>query len=100
MSRQIVYLSGAMSSRSKEEYTAHFNKAEAALKAEGYKVFNPVRWGWFLRHVPYRVALAFDILMMCFCDRVYMLDGWMLSDGATAEHQYAQSIGLVVMYEK
>lgn len=93
------YISGAMSSRTKEEYTAHFMKAEAVLKAGGCKVFNPVRWGWFLKHFPYRFALAFDLFMMCFCSRVYMLDGWTLSDGSCAEHQFARCIGLVVMYE-
>ena len=96
--RQRIYISGRMSGLSEQDYTARFSTAEEMLKAD-YKVFNPVRWGWFLKHVPYRVALAFDIAMMCFCDRVYFLDGWALSNGACAEHQFAVSTGMIRMYE-
>ena len=97
--RSRVYLSGMMSGLSEEEYTRRFNAAEERLKGK-YKVFNPVRWGWFLRYVPYRFALAFDIMMMCLCDRVYMLEDWTLSDGARTEHQFARSIGIIVEYER
>lgn len=88
-----------MSGLSREEYTTLFRLAEERLCGK-YRVFNPVRWVWFLKYLPYRVALAFDILMMCFCDRVYFLKGWTVSDGACAEHQFARSIGLIVEYEE
>ena len=94
------YISGKMRGRTVEEYTEHFNSAEELLKAGGFKVMNPCKWGWFLKHVPYRFALAFDIFMMCFCDRVYMLDGWIDSNGANVEHKFACAIGMVVVYEK
>lgn len=94
-----IYLSGRMSGLSVEDYTRRFGEAEERLKGE-YKVMNPARWGWFLKYLPYRFALAFDLFMMCFCDRVCLLDGWTLSDGATAENQFARSIGLIVEFEK
>lgn len=97
--RQRVYISGRMSGLTREEYSERFNKAEELLKAD-YKVLNPVRWGWFLKHVPYRFALAFDICMMCLCHRVYMLKEWSLSDGACAERQFAASTGMIIMYEQ
>ena len=100
MGRVRYYISGKMSGRIKEEYSEHFNRAEAMLKAGGFKVMNPVRLGWFLRFLPYRFSLAFDLFMLCFCDRIYMLEGWTLSDGATAENQFARSIGLIVEFEK
>lgn len=53
-----------------------------------------------MRYLPYRFALAIDMFMMCFCDRVYMLDGWVMSDGAVAEHRFAQSVGMIIEYEK
>ena len=99
MSRQRIYISGRMSGLTRKDYTARFNAAEKELEVD-YKVFNPVRWGWCLKYLPYRFALAFDMLRICFCDRVYMLNGWTLSDGATAEHQFAQSIGLIILYER
>ena len=96
--RQRVYISGRMTGLSKRDYELMFRNAEERLSKD-YKVFNPARWGWFLRHIPYRFALAFDLMMMCFCDRAYFLAGWSLSDGSCTEHQFACSIGLVVMYE-
>lgn len=98
--RNKVYISGKMSGRSVDEYTAHFNKAEAMLKEDGFKVMNPARWGWFLRHLPYRFALAFDLFMMCFCYRVYMLEGWVESNGANVEHKFAWATGMIITYEK
>lgn len=88
-----------MSSLTEEEYTRRFNTAEERLRGE-YRVFNPVRWGWIMKRLPYRWALALDILMMCLCDRVYMLEGWTVSDGARAENQFARSIGLIIEYER
>ena len=89
-----------MSGIPREEYIAHFRAAEHGLKKKGYKVFNPCRWQWFLRFLPYKVCLAFDVFMMAFCDAVYMLDGWAVSDGARAENQYALSTGMIVMFER
>lgn len=95
-----VYISGAMSGYSEKDITERFCNAERMLKAGGCKVFNPSRWRWFLRYFPYKVCLAFDIVMMCFCDRVYLLSGWTLSDGAMAEAQFARSTGMVIIYER
>lgn len=88
-----------MTKLSEEEYTYRFKKAEKLLRAGGFKVFNPVRWGWFLKYLPLRFILAFDLFMMCFCDRVYMLDGWNDSDGATLEHRFAVTTGMIIVYE-
>ena len=95
-----VYISGGMSGRDKDEYRAHFRAAEVLLKEEGYKVFNPCKWAWFLKYLPYRFALAFDIFILGFCDRIFMLEGWSLSGGARAENQFALTSGIIVMFEK
>ena len=94
-----VYISGPMARLGKEEYICRFMRAERQLRGEGFKVFNPVRWGWFLKYLPLRFILAFDLFMMCFCDRVYMLDGWYDSDGATLEHRFAITTGMIIVYE-
>ena len=97
--RQRVYISGRMSGLSEEEYCKRFNSAEALLKTKGYKVFNPARWGWFMKHLSYKRALGLDLFLMSFCDRVYMLEEWTMSSGARAEHTYARSCGMVVEYQ-
>ena len=60
-----VYVSGGMSGIPEEEYKARFAQAERLLKERGMKVFNPCHWVWFLKYLPYKVALAFDLMMMC-----------------------------------
>lgn len=93
-----VYISGPMTGVA--DYEERFNAAEELLRKDGFKVLNPSRWGWFLRYLPYKVALAFDICMMCRCDRVFMLDGWTESNGARAEYAFAQSTGMIITYER
>ena len=93
------YISGKMSGLSEAEYSKRFNAAEERLRAQGHKVFNPSRWGWLMKRLSYKHALGLDIFLMSFCDRVYMLRDWTLSDGATAEHSYARSVGMIVEYE-
>ena len=98
--KQRVYISGRMSGLLEEQIKESFGFAELSLKESGYKVFNPARWRWFLRFLPYKVALAFDIFMMCFCDSIYMLKGWSLSDGATVEHRFACATGMIILFEQ
>lgn len=95
-----VYISGRMTGLSEEEYTAHFAKAERELRAQGYKVCNPCRWGWLMKRIPYKVALALDLLLMCRCQRVYMLSGWIDSNGASVEHRFACVTGMIIEYER
>lgn len=98
--RHRVYVSGAMSGIPKEVYKAHFMAAEKKLRERDFKVSNPVRWVWFLRFFPYKVALAFDILMMTRCDRIFLLEGWNDSNGANAERSFAVSTGMIIEYER
>lgn len=95
-----TYISGGMSKYTREEYTRRFGIAEKHLKEQGRKTFNPTHWVWFLKYLPYRFALAFDIFMLCFCDRIYMLEDWTESDGARAEHAMAASVGIIIEYER
>lgn len=88
-----------MSGLSKKAYKRAFRNAENDLLDRGYKVMNPARWGWLMKRIPYRYALALDILMMCKCDTVYMLDGWQESKGARAERRFAKSVGMEILYQ-
>ena len=93
-----AYISGGMSGIPEEVYTRRFMAAERYAREHGYKVSNPVRWGWLMKHLPYKVALALDILMMCRCDTVFMISGWTESRGATAEHTFAKATGMDIKY--
>ena len=45
------------------------------------------------------IWLAGDLAMLARCDVVLMLPGWEASQGATAEHGYAISRGIPVLYD-
>lgn len=89
-----------MTGLTEKEIKERFGLGTEKMKKDGYKVFNPARWRWFLRFLPYRFALAFDLFMMCFCDAIYLLDGWTESDGAMTEHRFACVTGMIIMYER
>lgn len=94
-----VYISGPMRGHTRDDVQRRFNNAEAWCRRNGRKVFNPSRWYWLMRHLPYKWCLAIDILMMCFCDEIYLLDGWRDSGGARIEHDFAELIGMRLRYE-
>lgn len=95
-----IYVSGRMAGLSEETIRERFGNAERYLGEKGCKVFNPARWRWFLRPLPYRFCLAFDLVMMCFCDGIFLLEGWTESDGAVTEHRFACVTGMTIYYEK
>ena len=101
-----VYISGGMSGFTEEEIKERFGNAEADLKFytryyyKPIKVYNPAKWRWFLRYLPYKVALVFDLLMLCRCDTIYMLKNWTASNGATIEYKFANCVGIQIEYER
>lgn len=100
----IVYISGAISSRDIAEVRAHFAKAEQHLKALGCKTVNPMRMRfcvWLARHGHYRTCLLLELLWFAYrCNCIYMLVGSKDSPGATVEFALAKALGKTVMYEK
>lgn len=90
-----VYISGGITGIG--NYKERFDAAEEYLKAQGYKVFNPTclppifEWKQFM---------ALDLLALCFCDTIYMLEGWESSRGAQLEYKEAVRLKLNIMFEK
>ena len=95
MTKQTVYISGPMTGVPGLNKRA-FNEAEAALRAAGFEVVNPVHNG-----VPDSAAwdehLRADIKMLMACTGVAMLDRWWLSKGARLENNIADRLGMRVM---
>lgn len=87
-----VYISGPMTGY--EDYNrSAFMEAEKDLTDAGYEVFNPgaiiVDEDFNLKNIA-----IIDLVSLCECDGIYMLDGWEQSKGARAEYAVAQWIGL------
>jgi len=90
-----VYIAGAMSGHEDFNRPA-FNKAEALLKAKGYTVWNPAVHPDGFTHKEY---MSVCLPVVKFCDAIYMLEGWELSVGATAEFGHAVAHNKIIWME-
>ena len=90
-----VYIGGKMTGLSKEESQDLFNRAETALKAQGYEVVNP----WKIE-VPkhYSGQLLRSLEELAKCDAIYLLDNWTTSNGANCEYWFAKGMGIEIMF--
>lgn len=90
----LVYIAGPVSGRP-DGNAAEFSRAEALLRAAGYRPINPRRngaegertWLGFMRQSLHQVAVA---------DAVCHLDDWAESRGATVEVHLAKDVGIPV----
>lgn len=101
---KIIYIAGPMTG------IPEYNKPEFDRVAKQIKiqwkgtampttVINPARnYGGdqTLTHAQY---MRYSIHQLLIVDAVYMLNNWEFSEGATAEHTIAKSLGLDIYYE-
>ena len=72
-------------------------EAEKELISRGYSAVNPCMIdGLPLSRSEY---LMVDMMLLDFCDAIYMLTNWEDSEGAKAELKRAEELGLEIMYE-
>ena len=107
--RREVYVAGPMRGHKLFNFPA-FDKASAALRAQGWEVFSPAehdRSSGFdpsiedmnAQHFDVTEAFRWDIQTLLHVDAVYFLRGWEASQGANTEHTVALSLGLQRIYE-
>ena len=97
--RMKVYISGRMAGLPADRVQKHFAEAQEYLTAEGFIVMNPD----CLRMCPgfdYDDYMFIDIAMLKRCDAIYMLEGWVESNGAKDELRIALEDGKKVMLER
>lgn len=90
----VIYISGPMTGMPALNFPA-FNRAAAALRAEGYTVVNPAEldaqdigpltWEGYMRR---------DIRALMDCTHIYFLPGWQKSRGAMLEAHIADALGM------
>ena len=104
MKKDKVYISGPISSRPFDLAMHHFTLAEVKLQAQGYRTCNPLKMRlcvWLAQHDHYRLCLWIQLLWMSVTSqRIYLLNGWHLSDGARAERAVARVMGITALYEQ
>lgn len=93
-----VYISGKMTGLDKMRFKLLFMKAEKELLAQGHDPINPARLSDF--NLTYAEFMAIDGELLRLCDAIYLLENWQDSNGAKVEKEYAESLGLKIMYEK
>ena len=94
MQSKKIYIAGPMTGLPEFNYPA-FNAAAAALRKQGYTVFNPAEnpvppcgtWQGYMR-----MALA----QLVQCDAIVLLPGWTDSRGALIERKLAQDLGMQI----
>ena len=93
-----IYISGKITGLQKRDYRGKFKAAANRLRMQGYEVVDPSRMDVY--DLTYAQYMAIDTTLLSFCDAIYMLDNWWNSNGARLEKEYAESLGLVIMYEE
>lgn len=83
------YISGAVSSD--KDFRNKFTEAERKLKAEGYRVLNPVKgekegkiWSYYMKK---------DLKKLLKCNGIILLPDWQESEGAKLELSVASQLG-------
>lgn len=92
-----VYISGPISGT--DDYMARFGDAEKKLNNLGHDPVSPIVIGDDLESRLYRKPtwqeyMREDIKALMDCDAIYMLDGWLASDGAKLEYQLSVEVGI------
>lgn len=96
-----IYISGKISGLEPIEYRAKFANAEHYLRNMGYSPLNPAAVNARLPDdTTYEQYMAMSLLMLSFCDGIYLLDNWQDSPGSLREKAEAEKNGLKIMYQE
>lgn len=88
-----IYISGSITDN--PNYEQQFKQKEEELKSSGHAVINPVKNLGF----SYRDYIDMALFELSKCDVIYMLKGYEESKGALLELQYADTVGMRIIYE-
>lgn len=89
-----IYISGSISASN--DYEIKFKEKEKLLKQLSHIVLNPVKNVGFT----YREYIDMALAELSKCECIYMLKGWEHSKGAQLEKMYAETVGLIIMFEE
>lgn len=94
----VVYISGAITGYSPQEYLTKFAEVERRLTARGYVVVNPARINDRLPHAAngdfaftHEGYMNVSYALLELCDYIYVIDGEAASKGVKLELEYAKN---------
>lgn len=93
-----VYISGRITGTC--DYMQRFCQAEKLLRVKGYEVVNPAKENAKLPEgTSWSDYMRASIKMLCECDSLYLMKGWITSKGACLERYIAYRLGMDVIEE-
>jgi len=92
----VVYIAGPMTGKRMYNYPIFYGYAAVIEKEYGCKVLNPARQPNVLTYEEYLRRAMADVQA---ASVVVMLDGWIFSNGATAEYNAARKRGVKIVLE-
>ena len=96
-----IYISGKITGLERIDYLRKFENAEIWLSEHGFSVINPATVNDRLPDdTTYEEYMKMSMLLLSFCDTIFMLADWKDSPGATKEYQYAVENDLTIMFEE
>lgn len=98
----MIYISGSISND--PDYKQKFKKAENYL-SDNFPgiIINPIEhaeMNFDVKNTSWHDFMIFDLNLLKKCNKIYMLNDWKESVGATIEHMWAEKLGLEIIYEK
>lgn len=88
-----IYIAGPITND--PNYKERFAKAEQKLIKNGHAVINPVKNLGFT----YKEYIDMGLCELMRCDAIYLLDGYVKSDGAMLEYGYALTTKMKIIEE-
>jgi len=92
MAEYRVYISGKITGLPLDEAKANFERAEQALRAQGYKVVNPLKI--VSQNETWEKQMLLCVALLFGCNAMYMLPDWQSSKGAKIERFIAETVGM------
>ena len=93
-----IYIAGKITGLPIREYQERFMKAHFKLGQMGHVPINPIYLSVY--GLPYEAYMEIDKILLSTCDAIYMLSNWEDSPGAFREMEYANDLGLEILYEQ
>lgn len=94
-----VYVSGPITERDRTEMLNAFNDIRYFLEIMGYEVVLPIE-NHLPNDAPHTRHMRSDIGLLIGCDYIYLMEGWMNSNGCVGEMLVARVAGIKVLHNE
>ena len=99
MSKQKVYISGAITGHHMEDVEARFERAKKMLEKVNCEPVSPLENG-LPPNATWEAHMARDLEMLSECDAIFMLEGWEQSRGCQIEIRTAIEQRISIIFEQ